>query len=324
MYAVNSFGKTIEVPNGRVIHFLNPEIKQEQMNVFKAILKNNFKENVDFTFAHQPFYTSEMIIFYCKTKISSSSKIVYDCLEIEKHLDEPIERLDLMRSLFQCKEDGHVCWYYLSVGSYIIERNFYDCEPINIRYVSPVSYHTFLRDFENRLITEEEMAKGELCKKYTLLGGLDMNDVSALLSHSFDRDIINRDSGKDQKMSRFAAAWKQQKIKPNGEYSNVATLCFLSADSKRKDCYTNYRAVKNMIKKTYKGSYGISYKQNKMKATLSDGRQITIYIYGTEEAPQYLFSGKMVTNIDGLKALIENKADEHESKWFTDNVKPYL
>ena len=78
-----------------------------------------------------------------------------------------------------------------------------------------------------------------------------------------------------------------------------------------------------MIVKTYKGSYGISYKDNTIKATLSDGRKITVYVYGTEEFPKYLYNGRMVMDVDMLRELIVNK-DEQESKWFTNNVKPYL
>lgn len=323
MYAVNSSGETIDV-SGNVIHFLKPELKLERMNIFGALLRKNFRERVDFTYAHQPLYTNEMVIFYCKTKFSSASKIVCESLEIEKHLDEPIEKLDLMRSLFQCKEDGRVCWYYLTVGAYVIERNFYDCEPINVRYIQPTSYCTFLRKFRRNLISEEELKKGTLCKKYELLDGMDMNNAPALLSCAFERDILDGKSEKDAKMSGFAHAWKQQKINPGGEYSNVATLCFMNTSYKRRDCYLNYKEVKNMIRKAHKGAHSIIYRNNTITAVLPDGRNITVYVYGTVEAPKYLFSGKMTTSIDTLQELIRNREDEHESKWFTVNVKPYL
>lgn len=323
MYAVNSKNETIEIKKGNAIRFLSSEKKLERMKIIGAVLKKNFRENVDFTYAHQPLYTNEAIIFYCRTKFSSASKIVCDALEIEKHLDEPPEKIDLMRSLFQCKEDGRMCWYYLTVGMYIIERNFYDCEPINIRYVQPVSYYSFLRSFKNSLITEEETEKGKLCKKYAVLDGLDIDNVASLLSHSFLRDMAEGMSEKDNKMFRFAGVWKQNKISPDSEYSNVATLCFMSASTKRKDCYRNYQEVKNMIVKTYKGSYGISYKDNTIKATLPDGRKITVYVYGTEEFPEYLYNGRMVRDVDMLRELIVNK-DKQENKWFTNNVKPYL
>ena len=325
MYAVNSKGETISVKNP--INFTDAEIKLENMKIFGAFLKKNLKEDVDYIYAHQPLYTHEMIIFACRTRFSSASKIVNASLEIEKHLDEPIEKLDLMRSLFTRKEDGKVCWYYLTIGAYVIERNLYDGEPINIRYVQPVSYFAFQRDFRSKLISAEELEKGCICHGYELIteeNGLRLADTASLLSHSFERDMQGGQSQKDQKMYRFALAWEQQRINTEGKYSNVATICFMNTQIKRRDCYRNYQEVKNMIVKAYKGSYGIIYKNNTISAVLKDGRKIKIYVYGTNEAPQYLIGGRMTSDLDALRELIKNRADEHENKWFTDNVKPYL
>lgn len=322
MFAVNSKGETVSVENP--IHIVDAERRLERMKVFGALLKKNFKENVAFTYAFQPLYTSDMIIFACRTLFPSASKIVRESLEIEKHLTDKLEKLDIMRSLFQCKENGSMRWYYLTLGAYVIERNLYDGEPIHIKYIQPTSYFTFQRDFKTKLITAEELEKGGVCKNYSVLEGTDLSDTASLLSHSFLRDMDNSQSEKDFKMYRFSLAWEQQKINPDGKFSNVATVCFMNTQIKRRDCYRNYQEVKNMIVKAFKRSYGISYKNNTVSAVLNDGRRIKIYIYGTSEAPQYLFSGKMTSDLDSLRELIENRADEHESKWFTENVKPYL
>lgn len=325
MYVVNSNGETIQANEGETIRFLKTETKFEKMRIFSEILKRNFKEKVAFTYAHQPLYTNEMIIFFCKTKFSPASQIVRESLKVEMHLDEPLEKIDVMRSLFSVKEEKKVNWYYLTVGAYIIERNLFDCNPINITYVQPISYTAFMRDFQQKRITEEDLQKNALCMKYAVIGGLDLENPVTLIAHAFERDILNGESEKDHKMYRFSQAWKQQKMNRNGEFSNIASACFVTAQGKRNDCYLNYRDIKNMIVKNYKGSYGIKYKDNIITATLNDGRHITIYLYGTNETPIYLIGGKTTINLPKLKELIaEGVCDDSESEWFVKHVKPFL
>ena len=66
MYVVNSNGETLNV--SEAVHFMKPEVKLERMNVFAGIMRNNFGEDVGFTFAHQPFYTNDAFIFFCRTR----------------------------------------------------------------------------------------------------------------------------------------------------------------------------------------------------------------------------------------------------------------
>ena len=322
MYVVNSNGETINV--NEAIHFMNPENKLERMKVFAEIIKNNFGEDVDFTFAHQPFYTNDAVIFYCRTRFSSASRIVNQAMEIQKHLDEPIEKIDLMKSLFTRKEDGKVCWYCLTVGMFLAERNLYDCNPVNITYTAPVPYMSFLRSFNPKLITEEEMQQNKLSKKYALLGGLDLGKPALLLEKAFDRDYDNGFSEKDQKMIRFANAWKKQKTNQNGVYSNIASLFLAQTQKKRKDCYPNYCDLKNFFVKNYRRSTGIRYKDNVVTATLPDGEQITVYIFGTVQNPKYVIGGQMVSDLAELKHLIDEQAYKKETDWFLHNVKPFL
>jgi hypothetical protein len=322
MYVVNSNGETVNV--NEAIRFMNPESKLERMKVFAEIIKNNFGEDVDFTFAHQPFYTNDAVIFFCRTRFSSASRIVNQAMEIQKHLDEPIEKIDLMKSLFTRKEDGKVCWYCLLVGMFIAERNLYDCNPVNITYTAPVPYMSFLRSFNPKLITEEEMQQNKLSKKYALLGGLDLGKPALLLEKAFDRDYDNGFSEKDQKMIRFANAWKKQKTNQNGVYSNIASLFLAQTQKKRKDCYPNYCDLKNFFVKNYKRSTGIRYKDNVVTATLPDGEQITVYIFGTVQNPKYVIGGQMVSDLAELKRLIDEQAYKKETDWFVRNVKPFL
>lgn len=322
MFAVNSEGKTVETTKSKVINLLRPEIKLGEMKFFTNVLKMNFPENVDFTYAHQPLYSKEMVIFYCKTEVSGASRIVNESLDIVNHLDEPLEKVDMMRSLFSVKQFNKVCWYYLTVGAYVIERNFYDGKPIGISYIQPVSYASFLRNFKESQITSEELAKGGLCKKYIVIEGLDLDKPESLIPYSFDRDMTQGKSEKDNKMYLFSKAWNDKKINESGKDSNTASSYLWIADKKRNDCYKNYCDIKNLIVKNYKGSYGIKYKQNIVTAILNDGRKITIYIYGTNESPKFLINGYIASDLEGLRKIIsENK---NESEWFTKNVKPFL
>lgn len=322
MYVVNSEGKTVNV--NEAIHFMNPDVKLERMNIFAEIMKNNFGEDVGFTFAHQPLYTNDAVIFYCRTRFSSASKIVNQALEIEKHLDEPIEKIDLMKSLFTRKEDGKVCWYCLTVGMFLAERNLYDCKPINITHIAPIPYMSFLRSFNPRFITEEELQQNRLSKKYALLGGLDLSKPAILLEKAFDRDYSNGFSEKDQKMIRFANAWKKQKTNPNGTYSNTASLFLAQTQKKRKDCYPNYRDLKNFFVKNYRRSVGIHYQDNVVTAQLPNGERITVYIFGTVQNPKYVIGSQIISSLTELKRLIDEQAYKKETDWFSHNVKPFL
>ena len=322
MYVVNSNGETLNV--SEAIHFMKPEVKLERMNVFTGIMKNNFGEDVGFTLAHQPFYTNDAVIFFCRTRFSSASKIVNQALEIEKHFDEPIEKIDLMKSLFSRKEDGKVCWYCLTVGMFLAERNLYDGNPVNITYIAPIPYMSFLRSFNPKLITEEESQQNKLSVKYALLGGLDLGKPALLLEKSFDRDYNNGFSEKDQKMMRFANAWKKQKTNQNGIHSNTASLFLAQTQKKRKDCYPNYRELKNFFVKNYKRTTGIRYKDNVVTALLPNGEQVTVYVYGTVDNPKYVIGGQMVSELAELKHLIDEQAYKNENDWFVRNVKPFL
>lgn len=322
MYVVNSEGKTVNV--NEAIHFMNPDVKLERMNIFAEIMKNNFGEDVGFTFAHQPLYTNDAVIFYCRTRFSSASKIVNQALEIEKHLDEPIEKIDLMKSLFTRKEDGKVCWYCLTIGMFLAERNLYDCKPVNITYIAPIPYMSFLRGFNPKLITKEELQQNRLSKKYALLGGLDLSKPTVLLEKAFDRDYNNGFSEKDQKMIRFANAWKKQKTNPNGTYSNIASLFLAQTQKKRKDCYPNYRDLKNFFVKNYRRSTGIRYQGNVVTALLPNGERITVYIFGTVQNPKYVIGSQIISSLTELKRLIDEQAYKKETDWFLHNVKPFL
>ena len=322
MYVVNSSGETIDVKEP--IHFMKSEAKLERMNIFAEVMKRNFGEDVGFTFVHQPLYANDAVIFFCRTRFSSASKIVNQALEVERHLDEPIEKIDLMKSLFTRKENGKVCWYCLTVGMFVTERNLYDCKPINITYIAPTPYMSFLRSFNPKLITEEELQQNKLSKKYALLGGLDLSKPALLLEKAFDRDYNNGFSEKDQKMIRFANAWKNQKMNADGIYSNVASLFLAQTQEKRKDCYPNYRDLKNFFVKNYKRSTGIRYQDNVVTAVLPDGEPITVYIFGTVQNPKYVIGGQMVSDFSELKQLIDKQAYKEETNWFLHNVKPFL
>lgn len=322
MYAVNSNGETVQT--NETIHFMKPEVKLEHMKMFTDILKSNFPEDVDFTYAHQPLYTHDAVIFFCRTQFSSASKIVNESLEFERHLNEPLEKLDLMRSLIQRKESGRICWYCLTVGMFLVERNLYDCQPINIKYVAPVPYMTFLREFRSKKITLEESKRNQLCRKYALLGGLDLDDMETLLSKSFERDFQNGTSMKDQKMHRFSLAWKKQKIGTKGETSNIASIFLANVQKKRKDCYVNYRELKNFFVKTYKRTTGIRYDGNLVTAVLPNGEKVSIYLYGTVEHPQFVIGSQMTSSLSDLKELIDKEAYKEEASWFIQNVKPFL
>lgn len=322
MFAVNSNGVTVETPKNKVVNLLKAEQKLEEMKYFTQILKINFPEKIDFTYVHQPLYTNDMIIFYCKTELSGASRIVNESLDIMNHLDESLEKIDMMRSLFSVKESNKMCWYYLTVGAYVFERNFHDGKPIAINYIQPISYAAFIRNFKENLISEAELKKGSFCKKYAVIEGLDINNAESLLPYSFTRDISNGASKKDNRMFEFSKAWGNNKIGQAGKDSNIASACFWVVDKKRNDCFNNYCAIKNLLVKKYKGSYGIQYKQNVVTATLNDGRKITIYLYGTNESPKFLINGRIANNLQNLCDLI--KENKNESEWFTKNVRPFL
>lgn len=322
MYVVNSNGETVQTDEA--IHFMIPEAKIRHMKLFTDILKNNFPEDVDFTYAHQPLYTHDAVIFYCRTEFSSASRIVNESLEIQNHLDELLEKLDLMRSLITRKESGHICWYCLTVGMFLVERNLYDCKPVNIRYIAPVPYMSFLRDFRSKEITEEESKRNQLCQKYVLLDGLDIDNMELLLSKSFERDFQNGTSMKDQKMQRFSLAWKKQKIGTKGETSNIASVFLANVQKKRKDCYVNYRELKNFFVKNYKRTTGIRYDGNLVTAVLPNGEKIGIYLFGTVEHPQFVIGSQITGSLSDLKKLIDQKAYKEETNWFIQNVKPFL
>ncbi len=322
MYTVNSKGENVQT--NEPIHFMKPEAKLERMKLFTEILKNNFPEDVDFTYAHQPLYTHDAVIFFCRTAFSAASKIVNEANDINRHLDEPIEKLDLMRSLIQRKESGRMCWYCLTVGMFIIERNLYDCQPINIRYIEPVPYISFMRDFRSKMITQEELAMNKLCQKYAILGGLNLGDTELLLSKSFERDYLNGESAKDQKMKRFALAWKKQKIGSASEMSNVASIFLANTQKKRKDCFVNYKELKNFFVKNYKRTTGIRYDGNLVTAVLPNGEKVSIYLYGTVDNPQFVIGSQIVSTLSELKELIDLKTYQKEAQWFIQNVKPFL
>lgn len=322
MKAVNSKNEVIEVKD-KFVHFLDASIREKEMREFTEYLNNAFRENADFAYCCQPLFTNEMVVFFCRTEVSSSSQIVRNSLEIEKHLDEPQETIDLMQSLFSRKETGRIRWYYLTVGAFTFERNICDGKPIAVYYAQPVSYAKFIRNYERNLLTEDELRSGELCTGYRQISGVRLNDPMTLLSCSFERDMFGGASQKDKQMYQFCKEWEQKRTRTGGKDSNRATFCLIQIGEKRKDCYPNYKEVKNLIKKRFHDSYKIQYHNNVVTAMLNDSTSITLYISGTVNHPLYVIGGKTAGTLEELGILLDDKIYEHEEKWFSD-MKPYI
>lgn len=320
MLAVNSKGETVEITEDDFARFPDEQERRNDLNDFLDYVKSCITEDVLFLSAFQPNYNTDMVIFPFRTPLVSTSHLVKESLEIEEHLDEKQERVDLLKSVFSSKEDGKVKWYFLSVGCIAIERNFVDNAPIAIRYIKPIAYETFKRNFESVSANGEKL--DAFSRKYKLIDSvIGLDKPAVLLNRSFFRE--GKGEASDKALMKICLEWHNGCINPKGKDSNIATKTLLYIGDRR-DCYPEYKAIKNMIVKAHIGAYGIIYTKNTVRATLPNGDKFVLFIGGTADDPIYVLGGQAVRSLDELKTLIDEGAYKNESEWFTESVKPFV
>lgn len=336
-YTVNSNGDVISLlPSQNTIRFIPIEVRARELvrftNEFIELLK---AINVDTRFAKfsymiQPFYTNDCLVYFTRTELSSSSQTVKLANSLDKHseLKKQPDLYTLLKSIVQDKQ-GTPRWFLIAVGIIEFERNFYDCKRINLTYRQPIFLHQFLKELECTQITQEEADKKKPCKKYRFFdNGIDLTNEEMLVSCAIDRDIVNgRESAFDMRMYNLIQKYKEEHYQNRYEKSNLATdnLKVLNTHTswRKKDIFTAYNIAKKMIKKIYKGAYGICYRNCKISAHLTSDKTLTMYTSGTREKPVYIINGNFLT-VEQLKQYLLNLKDLPSVDWFTEKVEPYI
>lgn len=335
-YAINSLGETVAVEdNQSIVRFLNADVRFKELRQYVSDFTDFLAEqNImaggkAFAYMVQPLYTTDRLIYFAKTEFSSSSQAVKLANEIEKHPEimASKEKTEFMKSIFSDDSSGKKRWYYLTVGYIAFERNLYDGKRINMKSVAPVAYASFLSNIQEQLITQDDMDKAEPCPRFLMkTDGFSLQDTKTLLSVAFDRDLTDgQHSSFDKAVQDSVLHYMQTHgFRSKDKTSNRSISCLSVINESKGNIYPVYETVKNAIKKTHKGAYGIRYKGNEIVAHIDDERTLTVYVSGTVEKPQFIVGGITYFTLDALKEALITEEAFKETKWFSEKVKPHI
>ena len=335
-YAINSLGEAVAVEdNQSIVRFLNADVRFKELRQYIPDFTDFLAEqNImaggkAFTYMVQPLYTTDRLIYFAKTEFSSSSQAVKLANEIEKHPEilASKEKTEFMKSIFPDDSSGKKRWYFLTVGFVAFERNLYDGKKINMKAVPPVPYASFMSSLQEQLITAEDIEKAEPCPRFMLkTDGFPLQDTKTLLSVAFERDISEgQHSLFDEAVQNSVSHYMQSHgFRSKDKTSNRAISCLSIINDNKESVFPVYEMVKNAIKKTHKGAYGIRYKGNEINAHIDDERTLTIFVSGTAEKPQFIVGGAIYASLEALKEALITEEIFKETKWFAEKVKPNI
>lgn len=335
-YAINSLGETVAIEdNQSIVRFLNADIRFKELRQYVSDFTDFLAEqNImaggkAFAYMVQPLYTTDRLIYFAKTEFSSSSQAVKLANEIEKHPEilASKEKTEFMKSIFPDDSSGKKRWYFLTVGYVAFERNLYDGKRINMKPVVPVPYASFISSLQEQLITAEDIEKAEPCPRFILkTDGFRLQDAKTLLSVAFERDISEGQHSLFDKVVQDSVSHYMQThgFRSKDKASNRAISCLSIINENKENVFPVYEAVKNAIKKTHKGAYGIHYKGNEINAHIDDERTLTIFVSGTVEKPQFIVGGAVYSSLEALKKALVTGEIFRETKWFAEKVKPNI
>lgn len=333
---IDSGGNVVSIPlEAKAVRFIPTEIRARELKKFSldfsSILsqKGIDVQNKAFCYMIQPFYATERLLLFAKTEFSSSSQAVKLANEIEKHPEIMAnqEKTEFLKSIFPDSSSGRTRWYFLTVGYIAFERNLYDCKRINLGYILPVPYEQFIKSLKEQLLKPEDNEAGGICYGFQLMeNGVPLWDGKSLLSYSFDRDITGgKESHFDKHIRDAVIEYKRLKgYEKKDRLSNKANLCLSVINDNRRNIFPVYLEVKNCIKKTFKDSFNIHYKGNRITAHLNDNEKLVIYVYGSDDRPQFVIGGNTYTGIRELQKAFQSSDIFSETVWFTEKVKPNI
>lgn len=324
-YVINSRGQVVELTESQnVLRLIRQETREQELSDFsKQLPLSNDCEK--FCFLIQPSYTMEQILLITKTELASNSKAVKLSNELEKHPDilANKEQTEFLKSILPYEENGKRKWFYLTVGSIVFERNLYDCKPIDVNYVQPISYSTFIRKLK-----EQQSEDNENFRYSLITNGVNLFDSTSLLPLALERDIVN-DTGSldsnsifDKKIIDFLSGYKKEKYSLRDKNSNKATTCISIINENCNNIFLIYQQVKKRFRKEFKSEH-IFYENNCITVALSPKNKILLYASGTKDNPQFIVGGRVIVGLNNLVENIKNNNFE-EMDWFTNNVKPYI
>lgn len=310
MYAVNSKGEISEVSEKVMTDF--PDInkrKQDMLNIMQYISDNaKIKINVIYTYQKENYKEKAYIPF--REEISSSDKLAKEYINYRNGNTNSEIDADIFKSIVVQKDENGISHYFLlSAGCVEIERNYADNELISIKYLFPVPYFSFAK----MLVEEKDKAPNQ---KYTLTSNV---SKEVFLKNGTHRQYSEKTSETDIKIEHFVS----ELMNINSDvatYSNKATDCMIEISERRKDFFTEYKIIKNMIIKTFPESYGIIYDKNKscIRALLkkqNEEKFIHILIGGTQEKPCYIYEGIKTFSVEELRKVMIND-NIPKAEWF--------
>lgn len=333
---IDSSGNVIALPqDAKNVRFIPVDVREKELRKFSSdfssILAQKGVEvqNKAFCYMIQPFYTTERLLIFAKTEFSSSSQAVKLANEIEKHPEIMAnkEKTEFLKSIFPDSSSGRTRWYFLTVGYIAFERNLYDCKRINLGYFPPAPYEQFIKSVKEQLLKPEDNETDGICYGFQLIeNNVPIWDGKSLLSYSFDRDITGgRESQFDKHVREAVMEYKRLKGYGNKDrLSNKANLCLSIINDNNRNIFPIYLEVKNCIKKTFKDSFNVQYKGNRITAQLKNGEKLTIYVYSSDDRPQFVIGGNTYSGIRELQAALQSSDVFSETIWFTEKVKPNI
>lgn len=335
-YAINSQGQVVEIEDNKsVTRFLSLEKRlQELRECANDLLQSLSEQGTDvnqksFVYMVQPTYTAERLLYFAKTEFSSSSQAVKIANELNLHPEilADKQKTEFYQSIFAEGDAGNARWYFLSVGTIVIERNLCDCKKIDVNLLQTIPYAQFVNQLPHMLVTQDDMDSNKICHRYYLVtNGIRIKEPHSLLPLAFERDIKDGQySDFDRKIFNSIQMYKKAKgFAYKDKTSNQATICLSVINENKRNVFPVYNQIKNCIKKNCGNAYGIIYHGNRVDATLNDTQKFTVYVGGTNENPEFIVGGYTYRTFEDFKQAFIDGTIFRETKWFAEKVKPHI
>lgn len=297
---VSSKDNIVDVPETVLNDFPDFEKRKNEMLGLLQYISDNVGKKINIAYSYQKEGYKEKVYIPFREEISSSDRLAKEYIEFKNgNFREDNPNIDILKSMVRVKSDNGIRFFLLTLGCIIIERNYVDNEIISVNYTLPVTYGTFIN-----AVRQDDT--------YTFISDIAYKTV-------FKSGTVVPYSKDVSKLNSNISCLMTFLNKNKAIYSNKATDCLKKMSIKRNEFFSEYKAIKNMIIKTFPKSRGIIYNREKsyINAIIKkDGMEIftTIFVYGTATNPYYIFRGEVASNIEELKLLlISNKKEE---EWF--------
>ena len=337
-YIVNSAGEVIKDYESQAINFLSPENRLDEINsVAEEILPifHDFGINADvtsFDYMFQPLFTEDRLLFFTKTELDASARIVREAYMVSQNPDaySGNSQKDLLKSIFSIQEKNRTLWYLVYAESIVLERNLYDTQYINLRVTHPVPYHRFMNDLKGMSITDSELKKGGLCDKYIQVSPYerDCSNIEEIIQTAVLRNKMPQREPTQFETALYQAAKAYAEstgITLRDNNSNRKMLCLHQINDNKDDSnaiFKIYNELKQYLKHTFPEAYGICYKKNAMYFRIPGKEHGTIFISNAKEE-QFIVGGKTVRGMEELKKMIADDTCYHKKEWFED-IQSYI